>query len=207
MIITVSSTKGGPGKSTSSMYIAQALTAFGTVEVYDADPGTATATGWQMGAAEDGTPLDFDVVPANTRSIASLARSQRTDHVVIDTPPGHPDIIMAAMKAADGIIIPAETSGMDMAEVWKTMEMAGERPCAILLTKTAPRTRTYKAATAAIESERAPRFATEIRHREAIKASYMNPLSLTELFGYDEVLAELAEALGITLTPTSKENS
>lgn len=206
MRITLASTKGGPGKTTSAMYLAQALTAYGTVEVHDADP-QGSATDWRYTAEDDGAPLDFDIVPSNPQSIGRLKRSQRTDHVVIDTPPGHPDIIMAAMKVADAVVIPTEPSGMDMVQVWKTMEMAQDQPCVILLTKSAPNTRSYKAATAVIDAEDAPRFETEIPRREAIKVSYGTRLSPRSLFGYDDVLTELAAALDITLRPTSKEMS
>ena len=67
-IIAVVNTKGGVGKTTTSVLLAHALSAHGSVELRDADP-QGSATEWAERADDAGTPLPFDVVIANQRSL------------------------------------------------------------------------------------------------------------------------------------------
>ncbi|MCZ4326706.1 ParA family protein [Brachybacterium paraconglomeratum] len=204
MIITLSSKKGGTGKTYAAVFLAQALSQYGSVQVLDADP-QATATNWALIAEDEDWPLEFEVVPANVSTIKRLRKSQPTDHVLIDTPPGHPDIIKAANDVADVVIIPTGTSKTDLLQVWELVEQLEGKPHVVLLSKVNPRTRLYKAAVASLEAAAVPLFSTDIAERESIKAAYGTGLGGQPLHGYNEVLQELVGALGMTLT--KKENA
>lgn len=204
MIITVASKKGGAGKTLAAIFLAQALSQYGSVQVLDAD-AQASATNWALIAEDEDQPLEFEVVPANVMTIKRLRKSQQTDHVLIDTPPGHPDIIKAAIDVADVVIIPTETGRTDLLQVWELVEQLEGKAHVVLLSKVNPRTRLYKAAVAALQEADVPLFSKDIRNRESIKAAYGTGLTGQPLYGYDEVLEELIGALGITLT--KKENA
>ncbi|UQN30452.1 ParA family protein [Brachybacterium kimchii] len=204
MRIAVISTKGGVGKTTCAMHLAQALSSLGTVEVFDMDP-QGSATDWAYRAEDSGDPLDFRVNPSNTRELSHLERAQTADHLVIDTPPGLPDVILASARVADAVIIPTEHSGLDMAQVWKLIEALPDVPFGVLISKSNPRTISYRQAVAELQSHDVPLFATDVRRSERVKESFARTVRSERLFGYDSVLDELIRALGVRLRPATRE--
>lgn len=190
MKIAVVSRKGGVGKTTTTMYFAQALTELGTVEVLDADP-QGSATDWALTAEDAGNPLPFPVNAVNARTIGRS--NPDVDYTLIDTPPGFPDIIQSAIDVADAVVIPTGSSSMDMALTWRTLDIVGGTPAILLLTRSNPRTRAHQAAEETIRSEGAALFPAAIPQREAIKNSFGGPI--TNLYGYDATIRELIEAV------------
>ena len=188
-IIAVVNTKGGVAKTTTSILVAHALSAHGSVELRDADP-QGSATEWAERAEDAGTPLPFDVAIANQRSLGWPARS---DWVVIDTPPGHAQIVDAAITAADFVIIPSAPTGLDIDRMWATLEIAQRTPHAVLLTRVRTGTNTLAAAVALLDEEKVPRFETLIPQREAIAASF--GAIPHDLYGYESVATELMEVM------------
>lgn len=188
-VVAVVNTKGGVTKTTTSVLLACALSAYGGVEVRDADP-QGSATEWAERAEDAGTPLPFEVVIANQRS---LGRPARADWVVIDTPPGHAQIVDAAIAAADFVIIPSTPTGLDIDRMWATLEVAQRTPHAVLLTRVGTGTNTLAAALALLDEEKVPRFETLIPRREAIAAAF--GAVPHDLYGYENVATELMEAL------------
>lgn len=188
-VVAVVNTKGGVAKTTTSVLLACAFSAHGSVEVRDADP-QGSATEWAERAEDAGTPLPFEVVIANQRS---LGRPARADWVVIDTPPGHAQIVDAAIAAADFVIIPSTPTGLDIDRMWATLEVAQRTPHAVLLTRVGTGTNTLAAALALLDEEKVPRFETLIPRREAIAAAF--GAVPHDLYGYENVATELMEAL------------
>lgn len=188
-VVAVVNTKGGVAKTTTSVLLACAFSAHGSVEVRDADP-QGSATEWAERAEDAGTPLPFEVVIANQRS---LGRPARADWVVIDTPPGHAQIVDAAIAAADFVIIPSTPTGLDIDRMWATLEVAQRTPHAVLLTRVGTGTNTLTAALALLDEEKVPRFETLIPRREAIAAAF--GAVPHDLYGYENVAMELMEAL------------
>src|SRR3954454_3164340 len=95
MRLALVSSKGGTGKTTSSVFLASALHLQGRTLAIDADP-QGSLTAWSAGGE-----LPFTVVSMATpqihRQIADLAADY--EHVVIDTPPGNMAITRAAILA------------------------------------------------------------------------------------------------------------
>lgn len=191
MIIAIVNGKGGVGKSSSAIYLGCALTAFGTVRVLDTDR-QGTATDWKERCLEAGTPLPFPVELANVPSLRRLTAT--TDYTIIDTPPGDPATIDAALRAADLVIVPTAPGETDMARVWETLEVASTiAPSYVLFTAVDRRSRDLQDAQRALEREGAGYFENDIPYRKSVR----NALGTIpdRMCNYDRVAAEILEVL------------
>src|SRR5699024_11932340 len=91
MIVAVINTKGGVGKTTTCMYLAEAARRAGRdVTVWDADPQGSSLT-WSDQAAADKKPVEFTVSGVHQRQLARAAQVE--GDVIIDTPPGDSQVI------------------------------------------------------------------------------------------------------------------
>ncbi len=126
IIIAVAGRKGGIGKSTIAGNLAAEFLEMGrSVVVLDADPQHslvawgAQGEGWlaQCVMAVDGG--DAASLRANTKAVAADA-----DVVLIDTPPGMPEIIRQAAMLADLVLLPCGPSPLDMFPLKETMAIA-----------------------------------------------------------------------------------
>ena len=106
-IITVASTKGGPGKTTVAQSIATGLDALkaNRVLLLDADP-QGTCVDW-AGLREAETPLVVAVGSDNIASVVQEARREGFTHVVIDTSPSQSLLMADTMKMADLVVFVA----------------------------------------------------------------------------------------------------
>jgi len=190
--IVIANTKGGTGKTTSSIFLACALTAQGSVEVWDADP-QGSASEWALRAEEREQALSFEVRPVNT---AQLRRgSSSADFVVIDTGPGDWKVLDEALKLANVTILPTAPSPIDLDRFWETEQIASQltRTYA-LITQADRRTKSLKQTVEALEASEMQLFATKISTREGIRRSFgYNPAN--DLGEYQAVADELLEVL------------
>lgn len=169
-MIAITNLKGGTGKTTSSILLAEALYRLGqNVVVFDADP-QASASIWAADAREGAGPLHFDVVPANVQSIKAGGAHHDTV-VIVDCPPGMPTIIEAAINAADVIIIPVSPSGIEVSRMWETIEVAQAKgkDFGVLLTSVMLNTKTLNEILDALNDEDIPVYKTRIPQRQDIK--------------------------------------
>ncbi|MGL5832027.1 MAG: ParA family partition ATPase [Waterburya sp.] len=121
MIISVENQKGGVGKTTIAIHIAQALAMSNfTVLLVDADP-QGSARDWA--AAREDEPA-FSVIgldrPTLHRDLPAIASNY--DHVVIDGPPRVTDLARSVIIAADLVVIPVQPSPYD---VWAASDVVG----------------------------------------------------------------------------------
>lgn len=124
MILAIVNQKGGVGKTTLSVNIATALAWTypdrppARVMLVDADP-QRSALNW---SDNRGTEVLFPVtgMPKKTlhRDLATMA--VHYEHVVIDGPPQANEITLAAIYAADFVLIPVQPSPYD---VWSAQEI------------------------------------------------------------------------------------
>lgn len=190
--IVIANTKGGTGKTTSSIFLASALTSRGSVEVWDADP-QGSASEWALRAEERDQSLGFEVRPVNA---AQLRRgSSSADFVVVDTGPGDWKVLDEALKLADLAILPTAPSPIDLDRFWETEQIASQltRTYA-LITQADRRTKSLEQTVEALEASEVQLFATKISTREGIRRSFgYNPAS--DLGEYQAVADELLEVL------------
>lgn len=191
--MTVVNTKGGVGKTTSSVFVAHALArATGTAcLLIDADP-QASAVQWAREAASAGTALQVQVRARPSGRLATLAA--HAPNVVIDTPPMDRDIIASALGVADVVLVPTSPSPLDLATVPSSVELAARsgKPASVLLTRTR-RTRSVAEGEATLRDAGCSLLRTHIPLREALAIAYGRPVG--ELHGYELATAELLGTL------------
>lgn len=117
-IISVLNPKGGCGKTTISTNLARALYDRGhSVLIVDSDP-QGSARDWH--AANEGNPIELVALdrPNNVKTLASMAANY--DYVVIDGAAKLEDMIAAAIKVSDFILIPVQPSPYD---IWAASDL------------------------------------------------------------------------------------
>lgn len=191
IVIAVVNSKGGVGKTTTSVLLAQALCEHGSVELRDADP-QGSASEWLDRASACGQ-VPFSFVVANRRTVGKAAT---TDWVVIDTPPGKPETVDAAIEAADFVIIPTASSGVDVERMWATLDATHGKARAVLVTRARANTRGLHALLDVFDSEHVPQFETVIPQRELLAQCFGHMCEDPDLSGYRQVANELLEVVG-----------
>lgn len=108
MKVAMTNTKGGVGKTTSTIYLACALARRMSVEVIDIDM-QGSATEWAQRAQEADDPLPFPVHSANLAQLRRLEPA--ADVTLIDTPPGDHRLIDAALRPGLITLLPDAVGG------------------------------------------------------------------------------------------------
>ena len=184
-IITIANSKGGVGKTTTSIYLATLLSEYGSVLLKDSDP-QGSATEW----VEDIEDMPFDFELTNQRQ---MGKTKGYDFVVIDTPPQNSDIIRTAIEVADILIIPTEPSGIELSRVFSLVDSSSKDiKKKVLLTKVLSNTNSFKYTKALLDEESIDYFDTYISRREGIKNSFGKiPESKNELADYIKLVKEI----------------
>lgn len=140
MIITFAALKGGVGKTTSTVYLAAALMQHGTVQLIDTDP-QQSLTEWSQEAGEE-----FPTVRTVLGRAVSRIDADGFDFTIIDTPPGNPDAINAAVSAADVVFVPTRPSHLDARHTAKFIDSlaAAQVLAAVLVVGAEPRRRALR---------------------------------------------------------------
>lgn len=187
MIIAVVNTKGGVGKTTTSIMLASAAVARGyKTYVLDADP-QGSASMWADFAKDSDAPLPFDVERVDLKGL--LKQRPDFDLLVIDTPPGDATLVQNAIEQADLVIIPSMASAMDLQRVWATLDACAHRMRAVLLTSTQSHTVAHKMALQVLAEADQPVFETVIPARQGLRAEFGQ--SPKHLWGYDALFEEI----------------
>lgn len=183
MKIGVVNTKGGVGKTTTTVYLAAAARQRGlTVEVQDLDK-QASAMSWLAELAVDG----ITVTPGNKFTVE---RSSAADVVLFDTSPGDQRDVAMVAQAADFVVVPSAPGALNDERTITTAQYLSEQQVsyAVVLVQRDDRTlATRESRTALLDF--APVFETEIPLRESIRRAPNTWPS--ELHGYAELFAEI----------------
>jgi chromosome partitioning protein len=111
-IISVLNPKGGSGKTTLSTNLARSLHERGRkVLIVDSDP-QGSARDWHAATEDNPLPLVALDRPNNVKNLSGIAASY--DYVVIDGAAKLEDMMAAAIKVSDCVLIPVQPSPYDL---------------------------------------------------------------------------------------------
>lgn len=190
-VIVTANPKGGAGKSTTTLVIAQTLAAAGaSVTIIDADPNRPIVD-WRSG---DST-LDLDVIgDASESTIIRQIRDEKSkkQFVFVDLEGTASRLVSRAITQADLVLVPLQASAVDARQASRAIGLIHEEeealdgreiPFRILLTRTSPiiKTRIEKEILASLENAGLPILETALNERQAFKAIFVRRLALNEL--------------------------
>jgi len=193
MRIAVTNLKGGSGKTTTSMYLAHAFASEGSTLLVDADP-QGSALSWSEAA--DDLPFPTVSLPVKNlhRQLDSIAAAY--DHVVIDTPPGHPAITASAAQAVDLAIVPVQPSILDLDRIDATIELIRDAQVlneglriVVLLTRVTSGTKSQRDIRQVLTEDGLTVLETEIPQRQSVALA--GGTVLTKLDVYEPLLTEI----------------
>ena len=202
MRLTVTSLKGGTGKTTTAAHLAAGLSGSGlagpssTVVAVDADP-QGSLLRW---AERADWPSLTEALPTRTIHTSVPKLMAGVQHLVIDTPPGGLPIIASALKAADLVLVPVQPSTADLDQMAETMTVAADATAltgaqvVVLLTRVVPRTRARVLTRAALVDSGHLVLESEVRQSQSMALAHGRPI--TELGDYATVLDELTSITG-----------
>jgi len=176
-VISVLNPKGGSGKTTLSTNIARCLHERGKrVLVVDSDP-QGSARDWH--AADDANPLPLVALdrPNNIKTISNM--SGNYDFIIIDGAAKLEDMIAAAIKVSDFILIPVQPSPYD---IWAASDLVdfvkarqdvtdGKPAAAFVVTRRIEGTKLGEDVRAALDEYALSIFSTAVTQRQVYPQS------------------------------------
>ncbi len=171
-VIAILNPKGGCGKTTLSTNLAQSLHERGkSVLVVDSDP-QGSARDWHASTEDNPLPLVSLDRPNNMKTLSSISGSY--DYVVIDGTAKLEDMMVAAIKTADMILIPVQPSPYDL---WAASDLVdfikarqevtdGKPPASFVITRAIRRTKLGQEIGQALEEYDLSLFKNQIVQRQ-----------------------------------------
>ncbi|MEM7591763.1 MAG: ParA family partition ATPase [Cyanobacteria bacterium P01_A01_bin.83] len=138
--IAIVSRKGGAGKTTLALHLAVAAQIKKKeVAVIDLDP-QASATGWGD-SRESETPVVVSAQAARLPKILETALKEGADLTIIDTAPHSETAALAAIRAADLILIPCRPAILDLRAIGDTIDLVNiaKKTATVILNAVPPR--------------------------------------------------------------------
>ena len=190
-VIVTASSKGGAGKSTLTLVLAQALDIMGaSVTIIDADPNRPIVR-WRTGRSTSGIQVVGDVTESN---MIKLIREQSTKRqfVLVDLEGTANRLVSRAITQADLVLIPLQASALDSNEASRAVGLIQEEeealegriiPFRIIMTRTNPQITTKIEASIyrSLANAEVPLMSTRLHERQAYKAIFVEKLTLSEL--------------------------
>jgi chromosome partitioning protein len=212
-VLTVASSKGGPGKSTVCELLAGALAGSCNLVVLDADP-TQAFSRWAADTYEG--PAFLTVAETDEARLAHLIAEQASevDLVLVDTAGFGNRTATVAMTSADTVLIPALAGEADITEAEKTARLVEglaraarrEIPTRVLFNRVR-KTTLARHADSELERAKLVRLTASLSDLVAYgELSYSGRIPTTGTAG-SEVIALIAELRELKWIPTPLRNA
>lgn len=217
-VIVFANPKGGAGKSTSALILAQTLARAGaSVTVIDADPNRPILD-WRSGQSRSTVRVIGDATESTIIRIVTDERATQ-QFVFVDLEGTASRLVSRAISRANLVVVPLQASAVGARQGSRAVSLVQEEEEAlsrqinfrVLLTRTSPliATKLEREIVGALQSAELPRFTTHLNERQAFKAVFARRLALDELdinqvSGVAEAMANaerLADELVDVLTP------
>lgn len=190
-VIITASSKGGAGKSTLTLVLAQALDVAGaSVTIIDADPNRPILR-WRAGKSGSGIQVVGDVTES---SIIKVIREQSAvrQFVLVDLEGTANRLVSRAITQANLVLIPLQASALDSNEASRAVGLIQEEeealggrtiPYRIIMTRTNPQitTKIEAGIYRALGNAGVPLMNTRLHERQAYKAIFVQRQSVFEL--------------------------
>ncbi len=190
-VIVTASSKGGAGKSTLTLVLAQALDALGaSVTVIDADPNRPLVR-WRGGKSASTLEVVGDVTESNIIKVIREHSATR-QFVLVDLEGTANRLVSRAVTQADLVLIPLQASALDSNEASRAVGLVREEeetlegrviPYRIIMTRTNPliTTKIESGIYQALADAKVNLMKTRLHERQAYKAIFVRRLTLSEL--------------------------
>ncbi len=181
-VISLTSQKGGTGKTTLSGHLAVEAEreGFGPVALIDTDPQGSLTQWWNARAAD--TPAFVQTTVSSLSTDLARLRESGIKLVFIDTPPAITWAIIEVIKVADLVVIPVRPSPHDLAASGTTVDMVENvgKPMVFAINAASPRARITGEAAIAL-SQHGTVAPVTVHHRSEFAASMIDGRTVMEL--------------------------
>lgn len=204
MIIALAGQKGGVGKSTTAICLADAAMQLGQrVLLVDADPQGTVRT-WADVAGELGriTPTVVAMGATMHRPGQLADMMAPYDLAIVDCPPRHGDVQRSALMVADLALLPCGPTAVDAWALAATLELVNEARalrselvCRVLITRKQGRTALGRGARGVLETSGCGVLRTELGYRVAYQEAVAAGQGVTTYAPRDPATKEIAALL------------
>jgi len=204
-VIVFVSPKGGVGKTTASVLLADRLSEKTKVAIIDADPNRPVQRWAENGNASPNLTVLSNVNEENIIDVIEDA-ARRAAFVVVDLEGTANKIVLLAVSQADIVLIPTQGSQLDAEQANRAIKVVRQQekmsrrrvPYALLFTRTgtAVKTRSLTHLVRSLEQAGIPALKTQLNEREAFRAVFsfrqrLSDLDPSDVANIDKALANV----------------